>query len=167
MVGPTKTPITPQREWLPSHTFKAYWTPIKRSLGKLDARVCFRPAQTLRQILVRPKDPVPAHLKNGTVYKVPCKVCSKAYVGQSGRSLECRLKEHQCTVHNGNVAASAIAEHAWKYDHQTEWERARVLDSCRYLYARRMLESWHIHQCADPLNRERGPLPNIYSLLSS
>ena len=47
---------------------------IKRILGELDVRVCFRPARTLRQILVRPKNPVPAHLKNGIVYKVPCKV---------------------------------------------------------------------------------------------
>ena len=75
-------------------------------------------------------------------------------MGQSGRSLECRLKEHQRAVCNGDVAASAIAEHAWKSDHQFDWERARVLDSCRYLYARCMLESWHINQLADPLNRE-------------
>ena len=123
--------------------------------------MCFQPAQTLRQILIRPKDPTPALLKNGTVCKVPCKVCSKAYVGQSGRLLECRLKEHQHAVRNGDVAASAIAEHAWKSDHWIDWERAHVLDSCRYLYARCMLESWHIHQLAEPLNRERGPLPNI------
>jgi len=78
--------------------------------------LCSRQATLL--ILVRPKDPVPAHLKNGIVYKVPCKVCSKAYVGQSGRSLECRLPSDRlgdstcsgllqvliCQVHAGIMA---------------------------------------------------------------
>ena len=81
---------------------------------------------------MKPKDPVPVDRVNGVVYRVPCKVCSKAYVGQSGRSLSCRLKEHQRAVHNGDVMA-------------IDWEASEVLDSCRFQYPRCMLESWHIH----------------------
>ena len=59
---------------------------------------------------MKPKAPVPVDRVNGVVYRVPCKGCTKTYVGQSGRSLTCRLKEHQHAVRNGDVMASAIAE---------------------------------------------------------
>ena len=86
-------------------------------------------------------------------------------MGQSGRSLECRLKEHQCAVRSGDVSASALAEHAWKSDHQIDWEGAQVLDSCRHRYLRCVLESWHINRLPNPLNREQGPLPKLFCLL--
>ena len=43
--------------------------------------------------------------------------CPQAYVGQSGRTVECRMKEHKRAVEHGNIDTSAIAEHAWKEDH--------------------------------------------------
>ena len=46
------------------------------------------------------------------------------YVGQTGRSLECRLKEHKRGVKCGSVDASAIAEHVWNEGHQVDWEAA-------------------------------------------
>ena len=51
---------------------------IKRILEKLDVRVRFSPNQTLRQLLVKPKDPVPLHQRNGVVYRIPCGDCKKS-----------------------------------------------------------------------------------------
>ena len=31
----------------------------------------------------------------GRVFEVPCKDCEQSYIGESGRSLEVRLAEHQ------------------------------------------------------------------------
>ena len=58
--------------------------------------------RTLRQLLVKPKDPVPPNLINGIIYRVPCKQCNKVYVGQTGR-FDCRLKEHKRAVKCGNL----------------------------------------------------------------
>ena len=139
---------------------------IKRVLRELDIVVRFYPVQTLRHLLVKPKDPLPPNLINGVIYRVPCKQCDKVYVGQTGRSLECRLKEHKRAVKCGNVDASAMAEHVWNEGHQVDWEAAGVLDTCIYLYPRCLLESWHIHK-HHTINRERGALPSVYcSLLS-
>ena len=33
---------------------------------------------------------------------IPCKDCTMAYVGLSGRSLTCRIKEHRRAVQNGD-----------------------------------------------------------------
>ena len=65
-------------------------------------------------MLVRPKDPVPPEERVGVVYRIPCKDCTKAYVGQSARSLVLRLKEHQRAVYNADMNTSAIAEHIWQ-----------------------------------------------------
>ena len=45
------------------------------------------------------------------MYSIPCDGCSKVYIGQTGRSLKHRLAEHHRALKNGDVAASALAEH--------------------------------------------------------
>ena len=64
----------------------------------------------LRQILCNPKDPVPAHQQEGVVYKISCSDCSKSYIGQTGRTLAQRVKEHQRYVRTFDVNNSALAE---------------------------------------------------------
>ena len=139
--------------------------PIKRLLERVKVKVRLKPNKTLRQLLVRPKDKVPMEQRTGVVYSIPCRDCPKTYVGQSGRSLECRVKEHQRAVKYGDTNTSAIAEHAWQEQHNINWPAATILDSNQYLHSRLILESWHIHQQPDPMNRERGSLPPIYCSL--
>ena len=86
---------------------------IRTILGPLDIKVAFRPHSTLRHQLVRPKDPVPMDQHTGVVYQISCSECPKVYVGQSGRTLKHRLTEHRRALRNGDVAASALAEHVW------------------------------------------------------
>ena len=135
---------------------------IKRVLSELDIVVHFYPMWTLRHLLVNLKPP---NLINGVIYRVPCKQCDKVYIGQIGRSLECRLKEHKRAVKCESVDASAIAEHVWKEGHQVDWESAGVLNTYKYLYARCLLELWHIQKHHHTINRERGALPAIYCSL--
>lgn len=138
---------------------------IKRLMEKMDVRVQLRPNRTLRQMLVKPKDPVPLDQRNGVVYRIPCKDCESTYVGQSGRSLACRMKEHQRAVRGGDTNASAIAEHAWGKQHQIDWGAAEVLDTNPSWRPRCLLESWHIHKEPSTMNRDRGNLPQIYCTL--
>ena len=56
-----------------------------RILLNLDIRVAFRPHSTLRQLLVRPKDPIPPDSRKGVVYKIRCKDCSQSYVHRADR----------------------------------------------------------------------------------
>lgn len=37
----------------------------------------------------------------GCVYKIPCKPCNKSYVGQTGKKLNIRIKQHNCSVRTG------------------------------------------------------------------
>ena len=58
------------------------------------------------------------------VYEVPCEDCDQSYIGESGRSLEVRLAEHQWHVRKGDITRSAIAEHAILQVHRMDWESA-------------------------------------------
>ena len=51
----------------------------------VDIRTCFKPNQTLRQLLVHPKDKIPLSDKTRIVYQVDCSSCGRSYVGQTGR----------------------------------------------------------------------------------
>ena len=95
----------------------------------LAIQVTFHPFITLRQELVHPKDPVPINRKKGVVYSIPCAECPRAYIGQTGRSLDHRLQEHRRALKNGDVAASAIAEHVFSCNHKVDLSKASVIDA--------------------------------------
>ena len=58
------------------------------------------------------KDRVQESEMADVVYRIPCTVCPATYVGQTGRRLNQRLKEHRHAVESGDTANSALAEHA-------------------------------------------------------
>merc|ERR1712121_568552 len=53
-----------------------------------------KPFNTLRSILVHPKDKTPDEKKCGVIYEVQCPSCPERYVGETGQTLETRMKEH-------------------------------------------------------------------------
>ena len=52
----------------------------------------------------------------------------KVYIGQTGRTLDHRLKEHRRALVSGNVQQSAVAEHATNEMHDIAWEKAKVVN---------------------------------------
>ena len=146
-------------------------TPLHPPLvgGDLEAplriRTCFRPHHTLRQTLVRLKDQTPLQQRAGVIYRIPCGTCSKVYIGQTGRTLEHRLKEHKRALTLGNTAQSAVAEHAAEQNHAINWNEAKVM-ACHPHYRQRCrLEAWHIRAKAQTMNRDAGLLPSVYDPL--
>ena len=63
------------------------------------------------------------------VYSLPCDTCPKVYVGQTGRTLDHRLKEHKRALASGNLAQSASAEHAVHESHAIDWKEAKMVDA--------------------------------------
>nr|XP_054763188.1 uncharacterized protein LOC129269711 [Lytechinus pictus] len=68
---------------------------LRRRLEKHNIRTVFKSDTTLRNQLVRAKDPVPTNRKDGVVYQIPCKDCNFSYIGETGRPVKERLTEHQ------------------------------------------------------------------------
>ena len=90
-------------------------------------------------------------------------------MGQSGSTLDHRLKEHKRYL-TADLAynTSAVAAHALKFNHIIDWDNAKVIDSNPKLYPLCYLESWHIKSKNSTMNRDEGLLPPLYnSLISS
>jgi hypothetical protein len=47
------------------------------------------------------------------IYSKPCQ-CGKEYIGETGRPLTMRVKEHRAALKNGETANLKFFEHAWK-----------------------------------------------------
>jgi len=107
-------------------------------------RLCtaVRPHTTLRNMLVHPKDRINDEEKPEVVYKIPCKNCEHVYVGETGRPLGVRIKEHHKEVDSitgiftraektraASVCnKSAITDHVCNENHVIDWDKAKVID---------------------------------------
>ena len=96
------------------------------------------------------------------VYKIPCADCKWNYVGETGRCLHTRKKEH---IRNTKVfkSGSNVASHAWLEGHTINFENARVIDRGNSR-VRKTLESWHTAITSQADNNSKQ-LPRQYSIL--
>ena len=139
---------------------------IRRVLAPLNIRTSFKPHSTLRSVLVHAKDKIPISDRKGVVYQIHCGSCHHTYIGQTGRTLHHRVKEHKRSLLSDTTYfTSAVAEHAIKNHHVIDWNTAKVIDSHNNIYQRCYLESWHIRKKKSSMNRDEGLLPPIYNSL--
>ena len=156
----TSLPPSPQEQDLPKAvvTLPYIWhlsESIRRILNPLGIHTCFCPYQTLRQTHIPPQQ------WSGVVYRIPCGTCTKVYIGQTGRTLEHRLKEHRRALVLGEISLSAVAQHAVEEMHNIDWMGATVVDSHPHFHQRCALKAWHIRSQDSTMNRGAGPLPSV------
>jgi hypothetical protein len=73
-------------------------------------------------------------LRTAGIYRIPCE-CGKVNVGQTGRSIEARLKEHRRHVRLNQPERSAVAQHSLTAYHRIEFDDAAKLETAtRYMY---------------------------------
>ena len=83
---------------------------MSRILKKFNINVYTYPYKTIGNILPKIKDSVDDIYKRGAIYKIPCKVCSNVYVGETGRCFNTRLSEHRRNLKPINLAKLLIKE---------------------------------------------------------
>ena len=114
----------------------------------------------MRSIQVHPKDRNPKDRCCGVVYKINCWDCEKIYIGQTGRHLGTRLKEH-CS---DRAPLSAVREHQQETGHSCTMEDVTILDKEDQWFRRRIKEAIHIHRHHSELKRDVGyELPRVSS----
>jgi len=100
------------------------------------------------------KDNVDKHQLKG-VYKIGCS-CVKSYIGETGRSLQTRLKEHGADIKNERSHTSALAEHSSKTKHQVCLESASIITKEEQHHRRKIREALEIIKHLHNLNRDNG-----------
>ena len=105
--------------------------------------MCIKPCQTLRQLLVHPKDSIPYIGEDWSSIEDERGSCNKSYVGKTGRIIEHRLKEHRRSFSTPYYTTSAVAEHALENTHEINWSSAKVVDISNKFHQR---EAWNIRK---------------------
>ena len=96
---------------------------------------------------------------NCGVYKIPCKDCPKFYIGETGRDLSVRFKEHKKAVADLRED-NGIASHVIDTGHTIDFVTSSLLYPCKDLKVRRVVESAIIcTQRAHCLNQNTGFYP--------
>ena len=113
---------------------------ISRTLSKHNIIVAHKSNRTIKDILCHPKDKITEEEKKGIIYKVNC-LCGKSYIGETGRPLSTRMKEHRKAVVNGELNKSAIAEHCYKCGQQIDWANAMAIGHESDFWRRKIKES--------------------------
>ena len=159
---------------------------IKRIYSKHGIHTAMRPTNTLKSILVHPKDKKDITDNSDVIYDVPCGGCKKSYIGETGRQFGIPLKEHQKDVEKiadikltraarkastSEQHKSAITDHVAQANHIIDWDKAKILDRDTNPFSRKIRESIEIRKKgALAINRDEGvyTLDDVYdSLLKS
>ena len=77
------------------------------------------------------------------VYEIPCKGCYKTYVGETGRGVDVRLKEHRSDV-KFHRTSNAIVLHIEECHHLPDWNETKLLEKNVKKRTRKVLEAAHI-----------------------
>ena len=93
-------------------------------------------------------------IRPGIVYNIKC-ICGDFYIGETGRSLTTRMKEHKAACRLAAFERSAVAEHAWQAGHEIEWDDVKIQDTATDLQERKVKESVYIRLAPKGLKMNR------------
>jgi hypothetical protein len=102
----------------------------------LKINLVFNYKQTIRQLLIK-HSPL---IQMGGIYRIDCVDCDRFYIGQTGRDIKKRVKEHAYAVRMGNNA-NAIFLHMSSKNHRMNVQGARVIKMCNTYVNRNVIES--------------------------
>ena len=112
---------------------------IKQACGKYGIQVHFKGNQTIKQILMKPKDKDPKDSKSGVIYSYQCPHldCNEEYIGETSRTLGERRKEHlnqPSPIHgHSQTTGHFIENNNFNIIGRMDWGQARTIKESIYI----------------------------------
>ena len=100
--------------------------------------------------------------REGVIYQIECRACNSTYIGETGRVLAIRIREHLASKRRG-VLTSALGRHKAEEHNGSDYEvKCTILALEKEIAARKALEAFWIH-VKNPRMNNRDELPSITS----
>ncbi len=103
------------------------------------------------------------------LFQLTLSFCERTYDYQSLKcsvNLSKRLKEHKTNCEKAELDKSAVAKHAWTYDHRIKWDEANILAIDSHRFSRKMRESIEIElEKHNTIDQEGKPLNSTWRAL--
>ena len=132
---------------------------FKDTCQKYGVQVHFKGGQTIKDLLMNPKDKDPITNKSGVIYRFKCSEvgCDEEYIGESARTFAERFKEHQ-------KSPSPIHDHCNISCHKADINNFSIIGREDQNLTRAIKEALFIRVNDPSLNRNIGKyhLPHIW-----
>ena len=131
--------------------YKGLSESLKRTCQKYGVQVYFKGGNTIKSLLMAPKDKDPLMKKSGVIYRYKCDrvECDEEYIGESSRTFGERFKEHQ-------KAPSPIFDHYNTTGHKISIENFDIVGREDQNLPRTIKEALYIRAIDPSLNRNIG-----------
>jgi len=99
----------------------------QRLLPHVDLHLAFKKQNTLKQTFLPLQKGMDESKKDkNVVYKIPCRDCDLAYIGETSRNRSTRMKEHKAAI-KSNKATSDLAKHMNTLKHTADFTNIETL----------------------------------------
>jgi hypothetical protein len=120
--------------------------------NRYNIRTFFKTKHTLRSSLMKTRPERDLQQTAQCINNIPCE-CGRSYIGETGRPLALRLREHRHNLKEGLLEKSKLAQHAYEEGDRVFWEEARILESESNSRYRKYKESANVACLTNPISQ--------------
>jgi hypothetical protein len=139
---------------------------FKRIGNRYNIRVIFKTKHTLRSSFMKTRPERDPLQTAQCIYSIPSE-CGRSYIGETGRPLAVRLREHRHNLKEGLLEKSKLAQHANEDGHTVGWDEARIAEIESNSRYRKYKELAHIACSTDPISQPSINISPIWIPLMS